>query len=110
MATTPNYSQPAIFSEVSTPAAPDAGYLKVYGKAGVLCSIANGGSEKTYAASTDLSSYLPLAGGTLTGDLKFTDATYDIGKSGATRPRDGWFSRDITAGSDVKVGSTGYLR
>jgi hypothetical protein len=31
-------------------------------------------------------------------DLKFTDATYDIGKSAATRPRDGFFSRNVTVG------------
>lgn len=80
MATTPNFSQPAIFSEVSTPTAPDSGYLKVYANSGTLCSIANGGSEKAYVTSSDLSAYLPLAGGTLVGDLKFTDATYDIGQ------------------------------
>jgi len=46
---------------------------------------------------------LPKAGGTLTGDLLFTDATYDIGKSGATRPRDGWFSRKVTIGGEANV-------
>ncbi len=101
MATTPNFSQPAIFSEVSTPTAPDSGYLKVYANSGTLCSIANGGSEKAYVTSSDLSAYLPLAGGTLVGDLKFTDATYDIGKSGATRPRDGFFSRGLGVGNGV---------
>ena len=36
------------------------------------------------------------------GDILFgTDATYDIGKSGATRPRDGFFSRNITAGGTL---------
>lgn len=39
---------------------------------------------------------------TLVGDLLFTDATYDIGKSGATRPRDGWFSRDLVVGGQLK--------
>lgn len=41
-----------------------------------------------------------LAAGTqlLTGDLTFTDATYDIGKTGATRPRDGFFSRNLVVG------------
>lgn len=38
---------------------------------------------------------LPLAGGTMTGDLKFTDDTYDIGKTGEFRPRDGYFSRIV---------------
>jgi len=50
MPTTPNYSQPAILSEVATPSAPDAGYIKVYGKAGLISSIANGGSEIVYAS------------------------------------------------------------
>jgi hypothetical protein len=36
-------------------------------------------------------SYLPIAGGTLTGHLLFTDNTYDIGASGVTRPRTGYF-------------------
>lgn len=31
--------------------------------------------------------YLPLAGGTMTGALLFTDNTYDIGATAATRPR-----------------------
>lgn len=34
----------------------------------------------------------------MTSDLKFTDATYDIGKSGATRPRDIFLSRNLTVG------------
>jgi hypothetical protein len=34
----------------------------------------------------------------LAHDLKFTDATYDIGKSGATRPRDLFLSRNLTVG------------
>lgn len=35
---------------------------------------------------------------TLNQDLKFTDATFDIGKTGATRPRDLFISRDLTVG------------
>ena len=31
----------------------------------------------------------------ITQDLLFTDNTYDIGKSGASRPRDGFFSRNL---------------
>lgn len=38
-------------------------------------------------------------------DLLFTDATYDIGKSGATRPRDGFFSRNLTVGARVYAAS-----
>lgn len=40
---------------------------------------------------------LPLAGGTLTGGLLFTDNTYDIGASGATRPRTGYFGTSLVA-------------
>lgn len=38
--------------------------------------------------------------GTQAHDLLFVDATYDIGKIGATRPRDFFTSRNITAGQD----------
>lgn len=37
----------------------------------------------------------------LAHDLKFTDASYDIGKSGATRPRDLFLSRNATVGGTV---------
>lgn len=57
------------------------------------------------STSTAASTYLPLTGGTLVGDLKFTDATYDIGKSGATRPRDGFFSRNLTVGGTLSTAS-----
>lgn len=36
-------------------------------------------------------------------DLKFTDATYDIGKSGATRPRDLFLSRNAVVGGTLGV-------
>lgn len=49
----------------------------------------------------DAAEFLFLTGGTMVGDLKFTDATYDIGKSGATRPRDGFFSRNVTVGGTL---------
>lgn len=48
-----------------------------------------------------------VAGGTLTGDLLFTDALYDIGKSGVTRPRDGFFSRHVTVGGLLTVNGFG---
>lgn len=38
-------------------------------------------------------------------DLKFTDATYDIGKSGATRPRDVFLSRHLTVGGNSSLGT-----
>ena len=51
----------------------------------------------TLATTAQLAAYLPLAGGTMVGDILFTDNLYDIGKSGATRPRDGYFSRVLSA-------------
>src|SRR3990167_2278730 len=41
--------------------------------------------------------------GTITSTLIFTDATYDIGASGATRPRDGFFSRNGVFGGTLGV-------
>jgi hypothetical protein len=61
------------------------------------------------SSATAATTYLPLAGGTLTGDLLFTDATYDIGKSGATRPRDGFFSRNLTVGGTSTFSGGGYV-
>jgi len=44
--------------------------------------------------------------GVTINDLLFTpDGTYDIGKTGATRPRDGFFTRDLTIGG--KLTTTG---
>ena len=48
--------------------------------------------------------YLPITGGTLTGNLLFTDATYDIGASGATRPRDLYLSRNAVIGGTTSFG------
>jgi len=36
-------------------------------------------------------------------DLLFTDATYDIGKTGATRPRDLFLSRNLTVGGTASI-------
>ncbi len=46
---------------------------------------------------------LDKTGDTMTGDLKFTDASYDIGKSGATRPRDIFASRNAVIGGTLGV-------
>src|ERR1043166_2218547 len=40
-------------------------------------------------------------------DLLFTDATYDIGKVGATRPRDLFMSRNLTVGGTAAI--TGHI-
>lgn len=52
--------------------------------------------------TTDLSAKLALAGGTMTGNLLFTDNTLDIGASGATRPRTGYFG----TGLNIATGGT----
>lgn len=42
--------------------------------------------------------FLPLAGGTMTGDILFNaDNTIDIGASGATRPRRGFFGTEVVS-------------
>lgn len=49
------------------------------------------------------SNYLPLAGGTMVGNLLFTDNTLDIGASGATRPRTVYVGTDVNVGGDVNI-------
>ena len=46
---------------------------------------------------------LDKTGDTMTGNLLFTDATYDIGATGATRPRDFFLSRNATIGGTLGV-------
>jgi hypothetical protein len=57
-------------------------------------------SSLLLAATTAVASLLPNP---ITQDLLFTDATYDIGKSGASRPRDGFFSRNAVIGGTLGV-------
>ena len=82
--------------------------------AGAITSSAPTLSRQVGVAMT--TSSLLLAAGTrivgsipnpITQDLLFTDATYDIGKSGATRPRDLFTSRNATVGADIVVSGTG---
>src|SRR5512142_248760 len=54
----------------------------------------------TPAATLDVEGTLYLSGNILS-DLLFTDATYDIGKSGATRPRDLFLSRNAVVGGNL---------
>jgi hypothetical protein len=49
---------------------------------------------------------LNRSGGSMTGNLIFTDALYDIGASGATRPRDLFLSRNLTFGG-LLIGTGG---
>jgi hypothetical protein len=63
-------------------------------------------AEKRIATvSTTASAAMPKSGGTFTGHVLFTDATYDIGATGATRPRDVFLSRNLTAGGIVDAAS-----
>ena len=58
-------------------------------------NVGTGGTLGTNAFTS--TAYLPLAGGTLTGALLWTDNTYDIGASGATRPRTGFFGTSVVS-------------
>jgi hypothetical protein len=57
-------------------------------------------SSLLLAATTAVSSSIPNP---ITQDLLFTDATYDIGKSGASRPRDVFASRNAVIGGTLGV-------
>jgi hypothetical protein len=61
-------------------------------------------SSLLLAATTAVASLLPNP---LTQDLLFVDNTYDIGKSGATRPRDIFASRNLTVTEDIVVSGAG---
>ncbi len=50
---------------------------------------------------------LPIGGGTLTGNLLFTDNTYDIGASGATRPRTGYFGTSVVSPFFISTAADG---
>lgn len=50
--------------------------------------------------------FLLKAGGTMVGDILFTDGLYDIGKLGATRPRDIFASRNVSVGGTLSAGSS----
>lgn len=61
----------------------------------------------TYTATqTFTGGFTTGADATLGGHLLFTDATYDIGASGATRPRDFYLSRNAVIGGSL-TGTTG---
>lgn len=59
----------------------------------------------TYAVQTDVAKTITVAH-TFAADILFTDALYDIGKTGATRPRDIFLSRSLTAGGGIITGGT----
>jgi len=62
--------------------------------------VANTTSTLILSATSAVVASLPVP---ITQDLLFTDNTYDIGKSGATRPRDGFFSRNTVVGGTLGV-------
>jgi len=51
----------------------------------------------TSAQGTLATNAMPKGGGTFTGNVLFTDNTLDIGASGATRPRTGYFGTSVVA-------------
>lgn len=60
----------------------------------------------TYAVQTDVAKVITAshtwqASQNIAGDLLFTDNLYDIGKSGATRPRHGYFAGNLVAGGTI---------
>lgn len=71
-------------------------------------NVFSGPFSLTSQGVTDALGYTPVnrAGDTMLGDLKFTDATYDIGKAGATRPRDLFYSRTGQGGTLALGGAT----
>lgn len=56
------------------------------------------------AVQTDVAKTITVSH-TQAADLLFSDALYDIGKTGATRPRDGFFSRNLTVGGTLTATS-----
>lgn len=71
-------------------------------------NIAAGGTLGSNAFTS--TGYLPLTGGTLTGNLLFTDNTYDIGASGATRPRSIYVGTSfIVPGGGTITGAAGAV-
>lgn len=66
-------------------------------------------AHRTFANVLSDIGALPLAGGTLAGNLRFTDNTYDIGASGATRPRNIFLSGGVTHGSATLLTTTTAL-
>ena len=60
------------------------------------------GGRFTASGPSTLTGAITLTGNIVT-DLLFTDATFDIGKTGATRPRDFFLSRNATIGGTASV-------
>lgn len=75
---------------------------------GIAGSLSGGVLTVTVAGGAPASTYLPLAGGTMTGAILFSaDNTIDIGASAATRPRTGYFATSLV--TPTLVSPTGIL-
>lgn len=67
------------------------------------------GSGVTTWATVDLSTYLPLSGGTLTGNLLFTDNSLSIGATGGTSPQYAYLTNSLYLGrASVATGSINF--
>lgn len=89
----------------------------VFGRTGTVVAasgdytFAQIGSKPTTLSGYGITDALPLAGGTLTGNLLFsTDNTKDIGASGATRPRTVYVGTSVVTPLLNNSGSTITLR
>ena len=72
--------------------------LSIYNTTTNFPNFWDGSGWQQVASQASISgAFLPITGGTLTGNLLFTDNTYDIGASGATRPRTGYFGTSVLA-------------
>ena len=67
-------------------------------------TLANAAPNKT-ATETVSGAWTFSTSPTMGAHLLFTDATYDIGQSGATRPRHGYFSGNLVVGGNVTATS-----
>ena len=73
----------------------------VVGTGASLTVSGSGAINATSLGGSAAALYLLKSGGTMTGNLLFTDATLDIGASGATRPRSIYTSSQIFPGANI---------
>jgi hypothetical protein len=71
-----------------------------------VVGVADTTSTLILAATAAIAATIPNP---ISQDLLFVDATYDIGKAGATRPRDLFLSRNATVGNTLTVVGTSTL-
>lgn len=69
-----------------------------------LIAVRNNDSVDRKATIAQLRTQINTGNQTFLGNLLFTDATYDIGASGATRPRDLFLSRNAVVGGTLDSG------